>query len=289
MNGGNFSEIASMADTGQWRLIISISQVGMSALLRNITFEGVDPIVLLNEKWRKEPSGLLSKVEETVYDNPRLLEDFATQIIVDTPKALWVPAEITDEEEFDSNLFTCVYPAEPEDIFADFGNEEVCLYSLVAGLGSFLKRTMPGCRIFSNLTVLKRYFEDLEIKKLGDRTYNESLKSIYVNIGRENADIFAFKNGKMLCGATHYWKSHSDIGYKIALISDTYNLDSKETDIITIGTQSDCENLRNCIKDLYSNITIILSTPFVLTYGVTLSASLEAGENPQLASYHENH
>lgn len=246
---------ANLADTGRWKLYLEVSADGMCALLKNI--EGEEkPIVLTKKEWEAKESEILANIENTVYDNPRILDDFATTIVITTDKALWIPTELTDDDEYDENLFTCVYPAERGDIFSDFGEDKVCLYTLAPGLNAFFQRTLPGCKITSHLSVLSRHFGDREAQKISARPEEPAKPTIYVNIRKNYADIFAYYKGEMLCGAAHQWREWSDIAYKIFLIADTYRLNHSETTIEILAKEHHFESLYDALSEFFSEVKI---------------------------------
>lgn len=264
----------NFADTGLWKLIISVSQTGVAAVLKNIADPDHTPVILFQDVWPKDEANLLERIEASVYENPRILEDFATHIIIYTPKVLWIPAEFTEDEEFDENLYTCVYPAAPTDIFADFGDEQVCLYSLYPGLNSFFQRTLPGCKVSSHLSILKSHFEERELERISAMEMREDLKSAYVNIRNDEADIFVFVNGKFICGATHPWREISDIAYNIFLVLQAYNLKPTDSDITVTGIGSCCADVANIISEFTRGVSYDPLPPLASEAGLPLAMAL---------------
>lgn len=278
MDGGNFNmNMVALADTGQWRLIVTVSFSGISAILKNIMYEGVAPVPLFRKEWEADESNILDIVEAAVYDNPRLLDDFSTQILIYTAKSLWIPSELTEDEEFDTNFYTSVYPARPEDIFADFGDQEVCLYSLAPGLNSFFKRTLPGCKISSHMTVLKREFRESESQYASEFSDVEPFVSIYINCRESEADLFCFKNGSFLSGSTHPWKNFNDIVYKALLLCNIYKLGNTSRIILT-GPKSLTSGLKEAMERFFQTV-IPTGLPVISeTYNLPLAAALTVGD-----------
>lgn len=271
-------DILSFTDTGQWRLIVSLAQGEMSAILKNMVDTSIPASVFFKKNFDAS-SNLLQEIESVIYDNPRILEDFATHIIITTPRSLWIPVEFTDDDEFDENLFTCAYPCRAEDIFSDLGDQEVCLYTMAPGLNSFLKRTLPGCKITSHLSVLKGAFEKLEFEKMRSEGKNLSFKSIYVSIQDKLADIFAFENGKFICGASHQWFAPSDIAYKASLVAKAYGFSPDVTDLQIVGNPSVSQEVKDLIGEYFCNVGVsdLPSASYIL--GVPATSALATGEN----------
>ena len=271
----NFNlNMASFADTGQWRLIITVSVYGISSILKNVMDHDIEPVLLFSKPWKGNESNLLQLVEEAVYDNPRILDDFATQIIVYTHKSLWIPEDLTDEEEYDTNFFTSVYDVNTDDIFADFDDEEVCLYTLAPGLNSFFQRTLPGCKVSSHLSIIKSKFKELE------KTSADPIKDcIYINCRDTDVDFFAFSDGRFLSGSSHRWKALNDIAYRLLFMCKVYNLDLAHTRIIIIANHSLSEGLMENIKSFFPFVSVKQLPAVSEKYHLPLAAALAAGEN----------
>lgn len=257
MNDGSLNlGMASLADTGQWRQIVEISSYGMSAVLKNTDFPETPAIVIFKTDWNDSKEDLLANIEAVVYDNPRMLEDYSTQVVLNTPRSLWIPSVRTDDEEFDPELFTCVYPVNPDDINADFGREEVCLYTLVPGLGSFLQRTLPGVKINSHLSVLKKVFETMEANNI-NILKPETKDSIYVNIQQDYADIFAFHNGEFLCGASHDWAEATDLLYRILMVAKAYTIQAGDASLSFIAPEESTKSFRETFAKFFKESTAL--------------------------------
>lgn len=248
MNFGKENINTPFTDTGLWKLVISVSMTGMSAVIRNVEEPGADPMVIFHKEWEATEADLLQKVEEAIYSHPRLLDDFATEIVIFTPKSLWIPSDFTDEgEDFDPELFTSVYPASSQDIFADYGAVETCLYAIAPELHSFFLRTLPGCRIVSHISVIKNFFEHKE-------NSGKHGESIYVNLRENEMDLFAFRHGKFLSGSTHIWQNSYDVAYKVVLLSKCYGLNPESTTIHLYGSAETARGVEDFLLEFYPTI-----------------------------------
>ena len=278
MNGGNLKlSRGALADTGQWRLIITVSDTGMSAYFKNLIDPDIDLVNYLSKKWEGNEENLLQLVEETVYENPDILDDFATQIIIYTPESLWIPEELTDEEELDEKYFTTVFTAKKEDIFSDFGEEEVCLYALAPGLNSFFQRTLPGCKVMCHLTMIQRWLKDLERINLISSGGNSD--RIYVNVRDRQVDLFAFRKGKFMSGSTHRWKNINDIIYESLLLAKAYEMDPEKTRLIVLGSHGFNEALRDSIQEFFPMAANRKTTALSEKYNLPFEVALAAGYN----------
>lgn len=212
---------ADLADTGQWRLLVYISDAGLTACLRHVNPQAAPAAKLTDMRWTDDGRSLLEKIENAVYDNPRLLDDYATEIIIQTPKALFVPTGALDEPGSETDFMERVYPASGDDIFTDglqlrdhTPTGESCIYTLTPGLQSFLQRTLPGSKVSCHLSVL--------IDKYRQQT--SELTRIYVDIRRGEADIIALNGTQLLSASVHEWQESPDIAYRVLLLMKSYGL-----------------------------------------------------------------
>lgn len=256
MNDGYSSAFSpDFADTGQWKLSIHISSAGISAQIDPVEPSEQKPLVLFSRTWKEDSSKLMANIESAIYDNPRVLDDFATRVIIDTPKSLWIPVEFTDDDEFDPELFTAVYPANDGDIFADFHDDEVCLYTLAPGLKSFLNRTLPGARISCRLSVEKDFIEAGNHPALADE-YSRDVIVVFPVKGE--FDLFVYSGQQMMCGATHSCRNSADAAYFIMLAVKAYGLIPDATTVVIAGEQELTHPLREALEDLVAVTTIHL-------------------------------
>ena len=117
-----------IGDPSDWRLVMVIGAGGIETYLRNVENPMDEVEILFREEWDGDTSTLLERVESAVYDHPQLLDDFAADIAIETPKALWIPEKIVEKgEESDSDeetptvekIYNAVNEAVEEDIMQD--------------------------------------------------------------------------------------------------------------------------------------------------------------------------
>ena len=143
---------ADFADTGQWRLFLKIGIKGLEGYLENTEHPEIGPQPLCNVEWELNRDKLRQNIEDAVYGNPRLLDDFATRVILYDPRTLFIPTAVADEAVgAEEELYKKVYAAENADIMTDRDRDLTAAWSLAPGVKSFLMRTFPGARITCNL------------------------------------------------------------------------------------------------------------------------------------------
>lgn len=208
---------ADFADTGQWRLLLNIGVKGLEAFLENTLHPEIEPQSLCRISWEHEGNNLKKNLEEAVYNNPRVLDDFATRIIIFDPHTLFIPSEIADKTiGAEEEIYKQIYEADDSDIMTDRNKDITAVWSLAPGVKSFLMRTFPGARITCNLMEKVR---DLRKKNVG--------LSLYKFIRDGEIDLILLKDAELLSASTQEVASVADISEKVEKLFEAYDLDPR--------------------------------------------------------------
>jgi hypothetical protein len=195
-----------IGDTSDWKLIVVISETGMSAWLKNIVNPTEEVIELFVERWERNSDMLLSNIENAVYDHPQVLDDFSADIAIVAPRSVWVEPEYAEADDDETaELYNLLYNADEEDVMQEESADALCLYTLVPGLKAFLQRSFPGARIHSHIAVLAKRF----------RERGSDMPCIFIDIRENEADFVVFDNRRFLFAATHTWQEVTDIEYHL--------------------------------------------------------------------------
>lgn len=241
-NFGGFS------DTGEWRLILYISDSGMSAFLKNADNVAQAPRLLFTTSWEKDDNPLLPKIENVVYDNPNLLDDYATEIILQTPRSLLIPTKVIEEEEgAEEKYFAQIYSTEPTDIHTDDLGDATCVYSLTPGLPAFVRRTLPGAKVMCHLSHLIRRF----------RQETSPSTRIYVDIRNNEADILIFNGNDIIMAATHTWREVADIAYHIFAATKCYEIKPEDIEAKLCGNPEQRGELATILRDFIPHVDFL--------------------------------
>ena len=237
---------ADFADTGQWRLLLKIGCSGLEAFLENTLHTEIEPQPLCSISWDINKDMLQHNIEEAVYNNPRLLDDFATRIILYDPRTLFVPSEVADEAVgAEEELYQKVYSAEESDIMTDRDRDITAVWCLAPGVKSFLMRTFPGARITCNLMEQVR-----ELRK------NNKDLSLFAIARKNEVDIILLEEGNLISASTHEWTHPDDIAYLALNLLDVYNYPASGVSIFMEGVSADTDAwkyIKSKIKSLILN------------------------------------
>ncbi len=208
--------VADYADTGQWRLIVNIHPSGMTAFLENTLHDDVEPQQLFSTRWEPDRENLLHNIENAVYDNPRMLDDFSARIILFDRRTMFIPTALVEENDgIEEDYFTDLYHAAKQDVMVETDRDLTAAYSLAPGLKSFLNRTFPGARVSSNLMT--------QVSRLRKDNSGKGLTMSVTHRDQEREADFILLDGEALISAsTHSVGCPEDIIYHLYNIIDAY-------------------------------------------------------------------
>ena len=238
---GNRSELL---DTGQWHLAVDISKHGFGAWLLPDSSLGRAPRVINRLSWHPSEEGLLGRIEDAVYDNPTVLDDFSADIIVESDRQIWLPSSLYPADEDCAEAYVSVYGGDIMDVMVNETGNEKCAYMLTPGLKSFMLRSFPGARIWSQQALLRE----------AATQPHDSFKSL-IDIREASVDIVLLCRGELLCASTHIWKTETDIAYIILNMLQTYEAPSAETEIAFSGKREIRQNLGKILTPYFKSIS----------------------------------
>lgn len=210
---------ADFADTGQWRMILNIREDGLDAWLENTLHPELPPQKLCESEWEKDSSSLLKHLENAVYESPRLLDDFATRIVLFDSHTLFVPTHVAEESsDSESELYNQIYEARQNDIMYDTSGELTAIWSMSPGVREFLLRTFPGARLTCNL-----------LERVRTATGGHQPWTLYVTLRTLEADIVLANEGELICAATKPCKSDAELGRYVKETLSAYGRSEKDT------------------------------------------------------------
>lgn len=231
-------------DSGLWKIIMSVSPKEIIAVMKNTADKTVRPKIMFRTEIEGNEHEMLRRLESAVYDHPAIMDDYAIEIIVTTPKALWVPSDMIEDEETEEAYLTRIYPCDADDMMTNSNEEETCLFTFIAGLPSFINRTLPGCRIYSHQFILHRELQ-------GKPT---EFPRVYVNVREDDFDLLAYGEGKLLSVSTHDWEDTADISYYVFLLADAYQIDPKRMEIFVAGKNEPKSKLVEALKEMTGHV-----------------------------------
>ncbi len=231
-------------DTGQWHLAVDISRHGLGAWLLPDESLGAAPRVIIQMAWQPSDEGLLERIEDAVYDNPTVLDDYSADIIVETDRQLWLPADLFPTDEDCADAYVSIYGGDILDVMVNDLGKEKCAFMLTPGLKSFMQRSFPGARIWSQQALLKQT----------SLQPHESFKCL-LDIRQSSFDFILFSRGELLSASTHLWKTETDIAYALLNILKTYDAPTPDTEIVCSGVRDVRQSLGKMLLPYFKSIS----------------------------------
>ncbi len=207
--------VADFAVTGQWLLIVNIYATGMEAFLENTLHADLEPQLLFSTTWEDEPETLLRRIENAVYDNPRVLDDFSARIILFDRRTLFIPTALAEETEgYEEMVYSSLYNAEESDVVVETDGDLTAASSMAPGLKDFVMRTFPGARVASNLM-----YQVSSMRRTGEG------KRMNVTRRGNEADFILLDGRDLISASTHPCATDDDVSYHLYNILSAYGID----------------------------------------------------------------
>ena len=233
-----------MLDTGQWHLAVDISKFGFGAWLLPDASLGRDPRVIIRQQWQPSEEGLLSRIEDAVYDNPTVLDDYSADIVVESDRQLWLPASLYPSDEDCADAYISIYGGDMLDVMVNDLGKEKCAFMLTPGLKAFMQRSFSGARIWSQQALLK----DTSSQP------HEDFKCM-VDIREAAVDIVLLLRGELLCASTHLWKSEAEIAYVLLNILQTFDAPASDAEVILSGRREARQHLGKVLSPYFKSLS----------------------------------
>ncbi|MDE5653209.1 MAG: DUF3822 family protein, partial [Muribaculaceae bacterium] len=181
-----------------------------------------------------------------------LLDDYATEIILETSRICFVPNEVLEQGDDDERaIFTALYPGGEPEIIAEHLDGMTALFSLADGLDGFISRTLPGARIRSHLGVLTSRFAKMHTQG----------RNIYADMRDAEVDIVAFDGSRLISASTQPWRHPDDVVYRIFNLLNAYDIDPADASIHISGTHEDRHTVVKTLRQLTSDASFTTLPP----------------------------
>ena len=135
-------ELKRYADPRRYNLILTLGAGRLQAWFEPYGTRTEAPVLAITSTWTPQPEQTLKQIENAVYDNSLLLEDYDCRLLLDTPQQLLFPPEAP--RQLIEEAMKRFYDVAPGDIFTRPLGDAVIAFSLCTGLRAFLGRTFAG-------------------------------------------------------------------------------------------------------------------------------------------------
>ena len=265
------SQKPDYSDHSLWRLLLTVGMRGVEAVFLNVKTRQSEPY--LSRKWECADADVLKHIEDAVYDDLLLPDDYDTSILVRPRATLLLPPDMTDPEDTDSlaAALEVVDSSETKDVWCEPMGEAIAVYSTPAGVRGFLGRTFLTEDVHHVLAPLVNHFTPKAVAEGGEK--------MWVHLHPGGADIVAFRDGRLLHAGCWSCAPGLDAVYYILFAWRSLGFDPARGELMVSGS----EELRREAMPLlrrhvnYVSLTVTnMAVGYALARGVSLSGALTA-------------
>lgn len=258
-----------ITDHTRWHLQLT---VGHSCVRANF-YDVVSPHAYLHTAahWQGDPADSLRRIEDTVYDNPAIVDDYTTSILIRPVQMLFVPAESLDtgSEEQAAELADMMDAAENKDVWLEEALPGImAVYTTPAGLRDFLMRTFPTEDVRLALLPMIRH-----VASWG----SDGGEKVWVHLDADTLDIVAMSGGRPLLINTREYRGVADAAYYIVSVVRTLGLSTVRTEVRLSGAEDLRRELLPMLRrhlGFVSNALLPATVKQSIASGLSLSEAL---------------
>lgn len=260
-------ELKRYADPRRYNLILSLGDGRLQGWFVPYGRHDTAPVCGVFVNWTPQPDVLLRHIENAVYDNPVLLEDYECCLLIDTPRLLLFPPQApVSLIESAMNRF---YAAEATDVFVRRMGDAQVAFTLCAGLRSFLGRTFAGVEPMLRIEPLARRFG-------ADRSAPGRVR-VYADIDAPYLHLLAYSGSRLLHASTHRATTTDDAAYFILSLWQQLDLGTDRGELNISGSADVRKSLMPMLRRHlnYVNLSLLprvedaekVPTPVLLAFG----------------------
>ena len=176
--------------------------------------------------------GSLNALENTVYDNAALLDDYGqVRLLVDTPHFLFLPPTVNDESEADTLLRAQFPEVEGDAAMCDLPGCGVKLaFAMPPEVLGFLQRTFNMAPIVHHLQPLCEYYARF--------CRRSGVRRMFLNFHDERMDLVVFDHDKLQLANTFAVRSASDAAFMALHAWESLGMDVHNDELQLTGDKA---------------------------------------------------
>lgn len=207
--------------------------------------------------------GEVRALENVVYDNPLMLADFRSRIILtDSPRWSLCPSEwLEDGHEAADAMLRIQWPDMDGTVHTaptTFHGVEIA-YSVDSRMAGFVQRTFPGTIIEPHILPLLRY--------CSSRMGRANSRRMLVNLRQSDADIVVADGASLRQGVTVSFNTTADLLYRILSSAQAAGLDPRADELLLCGSRSMREELTPMLRTYHARVMPVIFPPEMFRAG----------------------
>lgn len=219
-----------ISDHSRWRLQLTVGDGGVRANFYDAAAGRL--FTYLEKSWRGDPADSLRKIEDAIYEDPAILDDYTTGILIRPSRMIFVPdsrlgAESTEEDA--GELLSLVDASDALDVWSEsLGCGFTAVFSTPAGVRDFLSRTFPTEDVH---LALRPMLGHVLLKERGPG------RKMWVHLDAGTLDVVAAADGFPVLINTREYQEAADAAYYIVHALRAIGFDAAGTDVRLSGRE----------------------------------------------------
>lgn len=203
----------------------------------------------------------LKAIEDTVYDNPMLLNDFARiDCLISTSRFILTP----DDDSPADDSFALLRKVFPPDRHTDLAADGMGGFYMQVDedVLRFLRRTFAGVRVSHPLVPLINYFTHI-----ARQSSSAAARHMYASFHADHIDIVATDRGQLMMANSFYYSEPLDIVYYILACRQQLGFDPENDPLFLTGDATSREEAAATLHRYVRHIMPVIFPSVMLKYG----------------------
>lgn len=240
--------LESCKNLSEAKVLIRISDCWVQAWM---AYDGHPiPGLLMKAEWPfvDDDTPLLKNIEDAIYDNSVILDDFDTLITIVSQCMLYFPLTTSEDDIYKAMQET--YAVEADEVWITSDGLQQAAFYLCKGLKGFVNRTFSGVKVVPEIGLLKNAF--MKGGRLNSR--------VYADLNDKCMGMLAFSGFELVHLSMRKCASENDCAYFIFLLWHFLNLKNEDAELYISGPKDKRDSLMKIMRK-YLNYVLITPLP----------------------------
>lgn len=210
-----------------WTLMLAVSEHRLQFILYTLAQQNS---LIAREIPLKPSANWVAELENAVYDNPVLLDDYGSvSIVTDAPHFVVMPPALAEDEALAESTFRAAFPDDDCDVLTcTMPQCDVAVaYGLPRGMFSFLQRTFNTAPVVHHLYPLCEHFKRLNT--------GSGISRMFINLHDHSMDMVVYHKGEMMLANSFPLRNAADAAFLALHTWNSFGLDALADEIQLTG------------------------------------------------------
>jgi len=220
--------LPDISDHARWRLLLTVGESCVRAVFHDQAAKR--QLLYLDRNWHCDPADALGRIEDAIYEDPAILDDYITGILVRPTRMILVPSAEIDpgDEEAAADMLSLLDLSENKDVWIEPVEASLtAVFSTPAGVKDFLLRSFPTEDVHFALRPMLAYL-------LSGQT--PVAERVWVHFDERTLDIVAMAGGMPVLVNTRAYNDPADAAYYIIMAMRALSLSESDAEVMLSGS-----------------------------------------------------